>query len=50
MEVSKPVTREELISLIEAEDWKAVEDADVSQITNMFALFKDSEFNEDISN
>jgi len=37
------VTREELTNLIKAKDWKAVEKADVSQITDMSSMFREFE-------
>jgi len=43
------VTARELRALIEAENWKAVENADVSGITNMSFMFYNSRFNGDIS-
>jgi len=47
--MSRPITRKELIELVKAEDWNAVENADVSQITDMTCLFYGSSFNGDIS-
>ena len=44
------VTRKQLKQLIENKNWKAVEHANVSGITNMSYLFHNTEFNGKLSN